>query len=883
MNHPGDSLLAELAQGSLEGAAQEEVEEHVSQCPICRSMLAQLLKAFVPDPRDEPRAAAGPQKGLIVGRYVVLEPIGAGALGEVFAAYDTTLERTVALKWLYPAVRDADRPLQRERLIFEARALAKVQHPNVVAVHDVIVQGAGDVLVMELVARAKSLRESGSTRPWRQTVKMFLDAGAGLAAAHAAQVVHRDFKPDNVLIDEGGRVRVADFGLARANEPSFEGDGASTRSTLSGTPAYLAPERWQGDAASPLSDQFSFCASLYECLSGKLAFEERAAGQRLEAMKRGPARLTVIPQAVEKVIRRGLAFDAADRWPSMERLTSALSSTLHRNEKQRAGCALIAVAAITLGSAALAWRQSARRCENASAPVSAAWNDSHRDGVRKAFLATAHPAAEDLSRRVIASLDSLALQLGALRVTACEATARQGESEAAHALRDGCLARRVNDFGALAAIFEVADTKVVERAVGALEQLPSAGECLDVSARASIEPMPAALEARHKIDAAAGNVSRVRALRLAGKTKESAALGQATVAEARAVGWRPLTAEALVEWSNGLERLMKVDQARAVYLEALQLALATNDFAQAYAAAVGLAYVDGVDSPRVQAGEAWVVLAKDLIEPASLKQTNEALRVSNVEGLIQVKTQRPAEAAKTFADLAAQLEAIGQQHTMNYARVLQNANGPLREIGQAGKALELSKQSLKIMEEVLSPNHPDVAAALNNIGSALADIKQYDEAEPYYRSCIALRTRLYGPDALVLATPFYNLGELAYRRGDGAASLRDYGASRALVEKARGPDDDDVFDSRMGEGLALGLLGRFPESLATLEAVLPELQKRALPPWNVAQAKLGIAASLRALHRDEPRVAALALEVSRLEGERHAEQREQAAALLGHR
>ena len=142
-----------------------------------------------------------------------------------------------------------------------------------------------------------------------------------------------------------------------------------------------------------------------------------------------------------------------------------------------------------------------------------------------------------------------------------------------------------------------------------------------------------------------------------------------------------------------------------------------------------------------------------------------------------------------------------------------------------------------------------------------------------------MREALFGPDALALATPHYNLGELAFRRGDGKTALEEYGRSRAIIEKSRGPDEDDVWDAKMGEALALGLLGQHAESVAQLEFVLPELVKRKLPAWNLAQAKLGLAGSLKALGKEPARVSALLKEVLALEGPRHALQREKAQTL----
>jgi serine/threonine protein kinase len=237
MSHPSDSLLAEFAQGDLAGAPLGDVEQHLSGCGDCRGLVAQLVKVL------GPAEAHGPHKGLVVGRYVVLDAVGAGALGEVYSAHDSTLERTVALKWLYPSVLGKDREALRARLLSEARALAKVQHPNVVVVHDVLAHDGADVIVMELVQRARSLRVAlGPKTAWQATVSHFIAAADGLAAAHTAGVLHRDFKPDNVLLDGAGRVVVVDFGLARVSDVTPPGAAASpTHSTIAGTPAYLAP------------------------------------------------------------------------------------------------------------------------------------------------------------------------------------------------------------------------------------------------------------------------------------------------------------------------------------------------------------------------------------------------------------------------------------------------------------------------------------------------------------------------------------------------------------------------------------------------------------------------------------------------------------------
>ncbi|MFZ5439053.1 MAG: protein kinase domain-containing protein, partial [Myxococcota bacterium] len=324
MSHPEEATLAALAEGALSGDARAGVEAHLEQCDGCRQLVAQLLKAL-----GDEGDARGPHRGQVVGRFVVLEPIGAGALGEVFSAWDSTLERAVALKWLYPSLL-GETANARARLLAEARAAAKVQHPNVVTVFEVVDWAQTQVIVMELVPHAQTLRRALAGKGWREATARYVDAARGLEAAHAAGVVHGDFKPDNVLLGEG-RVRVCDFGLSRALPAPAPGtESSSKRTSVSGTPAYLSPERWQGAAATAATDAFALCCSLWESLTGELPFRARETDARLAEMKEGPPAPPpgVMPPGLEAVLRRGLAFEPAARFASLAALREALEALL---------------------------------------------------------------------------------------------------------------------------------------------------------------------------------------------------------------------------------------------------------------------------------------------------------------------------------------------------------------------------------------------------------------------------------------------------------------------------------------------------------------------------------------------------------------------------
>jgi serine/threonine protein kinase len=271
-----------------------------------------------------------------IGRFEIERSIGRGEMGEVFLARDPQLGRRVALKLLRSRLGSAP-GRARVRARREAQALALISHPNVVKVFEVGEHEQRSFLTMEYI-EGSTLREwlGAAPRSWREIVAVFIEAGRGLSAAHRAALVHRDFKPDNVLISGTGkqrRVRVVDFGLARID--AAEHDGGLTRpGALLGTPTYMSPEQLCGRPADAASDQFAFCTALYRALWGREPFAGRSVFHRLVQMeadqptapRRGQrARLLLWP-----IIRRGLARDAVERWPSMDELLAALGRVLER-------------------------------------------------------------------------------------------------------------------------------------------------------------------------------------------------------------------------------------------------------------------------------------------------------------------------------------------------------------------------------------------------------------------------------------------------------------------------------------------------------------------------------------------------------------------------
>jgi predicted Ser/Thr protein kinase len=311
-------------------------------------------------------AKEAPALGGTLGRYRLERELGAGGMGVVHAAFDPDLERRVALKVLR-----GDGGEARQRLLREARALARLTHPNVVTVHEVGSATGRDYVAMELI-EGETLADwlKAAPRSQAEIVAVFTAAGRGLAAAHAAGLVHRDFKPHNVLRRKDGRIVVTDFGLARGIEVAIELEttmrakgpnpaddntpsplsGLTETGSVLGTPAYMAPEQWTGDSVGPAADQFAFCVALWEALAGERPFK----GATLEALqadvRRGPGELEdgKLPRRLRAPLKRGLDPDPARRWPSMDALLAAIG----RAERPRGLLLMIGSSAVVAGAIA---------------------------------------------------------------------------------------------------------------------------------------------------------------------------------------------------------------------------------------------------------------------------------------------------------------------------------------------------------------------------------------------------------------------------------------------------------------------------------------------------------------------------------------------------
>ncbi len=347
-DHLDENFVAQLLDGVLSDEARLTSAAHIDACDECQALLAAVARSCGHDPEstlatDAPDARGTPsrhslQAGTLFGRYVIMDLLGVGGMGIVYGAYDPRLDRRVALKLLHPESSQATTAEGRACLLREAQSMARLSHPNVVAVYDAGQIGGEVYLAMEFV-EGKTLRQWVSDRPrsWHEVLAMYLQVGQGLAAAHRAGLLHRDFKPDNVLVDATGRARVADFGLAGRAQPgraleldrpcASAPETAPTRpSSVTGTPAYMAPEQLAGGTADQRSDQFAFCVALYESLHGERPFDTESApgSPAVRRAVRAAPRESRVPPWLLRVLSRGFADAPDQRYASIDELLSAL-------------------------------------------------------------------------------------------------------------------------------------------------------------------------------------------------------------------------------------------------------------------------------------------------------------------------------------------------------------------------------------------------------------------------------------------------------------------------------------------------------------------------------------------------------------------------------
>ncbi len=809
---PSDETLAALLDGSLVPDEVAAVHRHIDGCAPCRTLLADAARSGAPGDAPLPR-------GAVVGRYVVIGLVGAGAMGVVYAAWDPQLERKVALKLLHPD--GGSGAGDGTRLLREAQAMAQLQHPHVIAVHDVGTIGERVFVAMELVdGQTLDAWLRARRRSWREVLAIFADIGEGLAAAHAAGLVHRDFKPDNVLVSADGRARVGDFGLAHATDAAAGSVSPLLTMSLTqtgalvGTPVYMSPEQLAGAPADARSDQFAFCVALFEALFGERPFagDDPAALKRAiesGAARRPPAGVRV-PARVRRILARGLDARPERRHSSMR----AIVVELERAERARAMRVTIAVAAaLALGVAgAWAWRAAHPACAGAELAWGDVWNPQRRAAVDAAFAASGRPSA----RFAFAAVDRALAAYGSVWIAThrriCEATRVRGEQpEALLSTRMQCLDDRRREAVALVRVFSAADGPLVDRSMKAVGELGGVEACVQARGGASGPPSDPARAAR--LDELRSRLAEAKALDDAGRYQQGIGVVQPAIAEARTLGARVLEARLLYRRGH-LEKQVGQSTAEATLHDAAIAATAARDDETAADAWTYLSFVAGFDGGRRGEGQRWSRYAAAAIERLGGDDLREARRLSYLIGLIHTDPDRADETRQLLGRERELLLRAGAPETM----LLENdvGRGMLAlSTGRLDEALAAYRRVREGKERQLGPSNPGLASSIDNEAVALVLLGRGAEAIPLYRRSLELRRGSGNGEA------FTRLSLARALRGvhQPAQALDEDRRAVSIYEQAT-PPPAWIAEALTGEGEDLLLLGRAGEAVRPLERAL---------------------------------------------------------------
>ncbi len=809
-------------------------------------------KTIVADGRPRPQVPlpVGPFR---IGRFTAVRQIGAGGMGVVYMAYDEQLDRKVAVKLLQErpgASADAE-SLGHARLLREAQAMAHVSHPNVAAVYEVGTFEDQVFVAMELV-EGKTLGQwlADTTRSWQEIVAVYVQAGRGLAAAHAAGLVHRDFKPENVIVGDDGRARVLDFGLARASRdlptmPPVEISGSDLRlnsslaaklteaGSLIGTPAYMPPEQYLRAGTDARSDQFSFCVTLFEALYGARPFDGQTLAELMAAITRGkvhvPRQHRPVPGWIHEVVVRGLHVDADQRWPDMPSLLEALGRDPARRRRRWAlRLGALALIAATVVAVLEAREQQTQVCSGAAAQLGDVWNEARAEQVRTALRATGLPYAPAAAERVAASLGDYADQWIAARTSACEATAvRQEQSQELLDRRMACLDERRAALQALVGVLVVADAAVVEKAVQVTSELPRLEPCADSAyLQARVRP-PEDPSAALQVEATRAQLSQARPLLLAGKFADAGQLLEQALAAAATLGYGPLIAEVALMQGELHNYEGRYVEAEAALRRAYVAARSADDGEVAAAAATSLVGVTGHSLARFEVGGLWrevagaeVALSGDPLAPADLARETASMAVREGD---YVRAQ-----ANYVRALALREAVVGPDHSSLIAE-LNQLGAVLEKQGKYAEAGEPIRRALALCEATLGPEHPLVATTADSLGSIFQAEGRYEDALAQHLRGLQIRERLLGPGHLQVADSLNSLGIVAESLGRSSETEAYFRREIAIREKHLGPDNPTVALSHTNLGAILHIHGDENGALLHLRRAL-EIQEKVLTP-----------------------------------------------------
>ena len=861
-----------------------------------------------------------------IGRYTVLKLLGQGGMGVVYACFDDLLDRKIAVKVLHLG-RVRDHELSRVRLLREAQAMARISHPNIITAFEVGQTGEEVYVAMEFIRGVTLDAWVMQPRSWREVIAAFVQAGRGLEAAHKAGLIHRDFKPQNVMMSEEGQVKVLDFGLARAREgedgpspglrdpdgsPREHGDGEATRALLLrpltrtglmlGTPAYMPPEQHSGEPATAASDQFSFCVSLYQCLYGVLPFASDSVAALLGDVMTGnvaaPPPRSLVPARVFKALRRGLMVKPAERFGSMTELLSALQrdpAVIYR----RVGALTVTAAVAGAVSLTIAGGSALEQCPDAHAELAGVWDEQRAAAVQSGVQATGSPRADEVLGLVLPQAQRYAEAWVQMRNDACHAHAEGRQSAQLFDLRTSCLDQRRASLDAAVDTLTAAEAANIDGLIQAVGRLPPLDTCADTEALTAAIAPPEEPALRARVQEHREALARAEVYEHTGQQGRGLELVGGVLADAEAAGYEPLLAEAQLR--KGILEMHGGDSeaAERSFNAALWTALGVGHAAVAAQTSSRRGFLRTVrlGRPAEALADLPLIAALNRRVEGDVELYSEYL---NFAGSIHASAAGDWAQALQLSEAAVALrERHGRLETPQGISMLYTVGVMHREEGRYEQAQPILRRAIALSDEILGRQQSErtlfeVVLALNlqSLGRprealevlqpVLADLEGIASKE-YRKLALAVAGMIELADDNAAAAHrhldaarqtnpehfpslyWLELMRAAAADGDGSGMQVAHDAALALVAQPLDLKDFNYQDFLLAYGRALGSLGRTRDAVEALA--------------QVKGALVGVSTA-----RDRRRAAAVALELGRQFiklGELEAAERELRAALQG--
>ncbi len=788
-----------------------------------------------------------------IGRFVILGRLGSGGMGVVYSAYDPRLDRKVALKLLRDSSRVGE--VERQRLIREAHALARISHPNVVTVHEVGELDEQVFVVMEFVV-GRTLGEwvRGNVRSVSEVLDVYRQAGTGLVAAHAAGLVHRDFKPQNALIGDDGRVRVVDFGLA-CGDPEDSGsqheeresaesatehwspaamadrfEAALTRSdAILGTPAYMSPEQYMGRAVGPASDQFSFCIALHEALTGEHPFARGTpialATRIVEGDIRSPRR-TRVPSWLLAVLRRGMSVDPRERHRSMAALLESLARDPARTRRRWAVGAATLAAVGSLAFALANRPDQPAPCASSLQALGNVWGDARRNELEGHFGTLESSDVAAVGSRILDKIDDYAGRWQSAHHDACMAHHSGVQSGAMLDKRMACLARRRAAFESATEVLDSVVATSFDQAVVMVHQLPAIEPCSDLEGLEAEHVLPDDPSLAQEVLGIREGLASALTLNDAGRFEQAVAEVQRQELHARTLGYRPVLAEALlVRGKILMERgLDDPDYVSAMLLDAFHTGIAASSDAVAVEALIRRIFIEGIRTGDHGSAEEDRELIRSLLERMPRSLHLRALFLNNA-GTIAASRQEYSVAREYFRQAlelrqrgpeSNPIELLGVRFNLALMSLDHASQVAGFELVLEGYAREFGPGNLRTLDvsSALAMTIRDPLVAEQRFGQLCDRYRErYPEHEDRINRCLLQRAMW--------------LSELG--RADDAAPIFERAAEREVVG-ARETQSSRV-SRTVAEAFFLHHGGQSEQACDRLEGALRSIDASQVPAW----------------------------------------------------